>query len=71
MVGKPNKPAAYGLNSQGLPMVEITYKCRKCAKMTRHLIRIVTDNLPPNVRVVECCKCGVMGIALIDDKDVD
>jgi hypothetical protein len=52
-------------------MVEITYKCRKCAKMTRHLIRIVTDTLPPNVKVIECSTCVVMGIALIDEKDLD
>jgi hypothetical protein len=52
-------------------MVKITHKCRKCAKNTQHLIRIVTDTLPPNVKVVECCVCGVMGIALIDDKDLD
>ena len=71
MVGKPNKPATYGLNSQGLPMVEIIYKCRKCAKSTRHVIRIVTELLPPNVKVIECCTCGVMGIALVDNKDLD
>ena len=71
MVGKSNKLASNGLNRYGLSMVEITHKCRKCAKATKHLIRIVTDNLPPNVKVLECCKCGVMGIALVDDKDLD
>ena len=59
------------LNLERRPMVKITHKCRKCAKMTKHLIRIVTDTLPPNVKVVECCKCGVMGIALIDEKNLD
>ena len=71
MVGKSNKLASHGLNLEGCSMVEITYKCRKCAKMTRHLIRIVTDTLPPNVKVIECSTCGVMGIALIDQKEVD
>ena len=52
-------------------MGKIINMCRVCKVKTDHLIRIVTDNLPPNVRVVECCKCGVMGIALIDDKQVD
>ena len=48
-------------------MVTVNYKCRKCAKMTKHRIRIVTDTLPPNVKVIECSKCGAMGIGLIDD----
>ena len=51
-------------------MVEISYVCRKCSKMTRHLIRIVTENLPPNVKVLECSTCGVMGVALVDEKDL-
>ena len=52
-------------------MVEIMYICRKCSKSTKHLIRIVTENLPPNVKVLECSRCGVMGVALVDSKDLD
>ena len=52
-------------------MVEIMYICRKCSKRTRHLIRIVVDTLPPNVKVLECSNCGVMGVALVDQKDLD
>jgi len=48
-------------------MVLVNYKCRQCAKITEHRIRVVTDTLPPNVKVLECQKCGVMGIGLIDD----
>jgi hypothetical protein len=29
--------------------------------------RIVTDKLPPNVKVLECLKCGVMGVVLMAD----
>ena len=52
-------------------MGQIINMCRVCKIKTSHVIRIVTENLPPNVKVVECFKCGVMGIALIDDKEVD
>ena len=47
-------------------MVLVNYNCRKCKKMTEHRIRVVTDTLPPNVKVIECSKCGVMGIGLFD-----
>ena len=44
---------------------EFTYKCRKCDKTTRHLERIVTDTLPPNVKTLECTVCGAMSVCLM------
>lgn len=42
-------------------------QCRLCKKITMQRERIVTDQLPPNVKVLECLKCGVMGVVLIED----
>ena len=70
MVGQSDQSKANGFHAKGCRMVEISYVCRKCSKMTRHLIRIVTENLPPNVKVLECSTCGVMGVALVDEKDL-
>ena len=41
--------------------------CRLCKKTTMQRERIVTDKLPPNVKVLECLKCGVMGVVLLED----
>jgi hypothetical protein len=47
-------------------------KCRLCGKMTDHIERVVTDNLPPYVKSLQCFKCGVMGIVLMEDvRDAD
>ena len=47
-------------------------KCRLCGKMTDHIERVVTDNLPPYVKSLQCVKCGVMGIVMVEDiKDAD
>jgi hypothetical protein len=43
----------------------IIYSCRICKKDTNQKIVVVTDNLPPNVHVIECLSCGVMGVALV------
>jgi hypothetical protein len=40
--------------------------CRICKKVTMQRERIVTDTLPPNVKVLECLKCGVMGVVLLE-----
>ena len=45
---------------------EILHECRLCKKITRQIIRVVTDNLPPNVHVLECTVCSVMGVALVE-----
>jgi hypothetical protein len=47
-------------------------KCRLCGKMTDHIERVVTDNLPPYVKSLQCVQCGVMGVVLMEDvKDAD
>jgi hypothetical protein len=45
-------------------------KCRLCARITEHIERVVTDNLPAYVKTMQCVQCGVMGIVLIDDVEV-
>jgi hypothetical protein len=42
-------------------------KCRICKRITPHEERIVTDNLPPYVKTLQCIKCGVMGVVLMKD----
>jgi len=44
-------------------------KCRICKRITPHEERIVTDNLPPYVKTLQCVKCGVMGVVLMEDID--
>jgi transcription elongation factor Elf1 len=48
----------------------LRFECRKCGKVTDQLERIVTDNLPPNVKVLECSVCGIMGVCLLEATDV-
>ena len=48
----------------------IRFECRKCKKITNQVERIVTDNLPPNVKVLECSVCGSMGVCLLEATDV-
>jgi hypothetical protein len=47
-------------------MDPVKYECRVCKKQTDQLERIITDNLPPNVKVLQCTVCGVMGVCLMD-----
>ena len=44
--------------------------CRLCKKITKQHERIVTDTLPPNVKVLECSVCGVMGVVLMEDMTI-
>jgi hypothetical protein len=46
-------------------MQSIEHMCRICKKVTLQLTRRVTDLLPPNVHVLECMQCGVLGIACV------
>lgn len=46
-------------------MEQLRYNCRLCKKDTLQLVRIVTDNLPPNVKTIQCSVCSVMTVALI------
>ena len=50
-------------------MEKIKYECRTCKKITDQLERIVTDNLPPHVKVLECTVCGIMGVCLMEGSD--
>ena len=45
----------------------VLFNCRLCKKITKQRERIVTDTLPPNVKVLECSVCGVMGVVLLED----
>jgi hypothetical protein len=47
-------------------MEQLQFECRVCKKKTAQIIRIVTDNLPEHVKVLECTVCGVMGIGLVN-----
>ena len=44
----------------------IRFECRKCKKVTYQIERIVTDNLPPNVKTLQCTVCSCMSVCLID-----
>jgi hypothetical protein len=50
-------------------MDKLRYKCRKCNKETEQLVRIVTDNLPSNVKTIQCCVCSTMTVAMIGASD--
>lgn len=41
--------------------------CRICKKITAHEERIVTENLPPYVKTLQCVACGVMGVVMMED----
>ena len=46
--------------------VSIKFECRKCKKVTAQIERIITDNLPEHVKVLQCTKCGNMGVCLLE-----
>ena len=43
----------------------IRFECRSCKKVTAQIERIVTDNLPPNVKVLQCTVCSKMSVCLL------
>ena len=43
----------------------IRFECRSCNKITDQLERIVADNLPPNVKVLQCIVCSKMSVCLL------
>lgn len=47
-------------------MEQLQFDCRQCKKKTLQNVRIVTDQLPPNVKVLECTVCSIMGVALLE-----
>jgi hypothetical protein len=48
-------------------MATLKSSCRICKKVTEHEDRVVTENLPPYVKTLQCVKCGVMGVVLMED----
>jgi len=52
-------------------MEQLRFKCRMCKKETMQLIRIITDNLPPNVKTIQCSVCSVMTVAMIGEANGD
>jgi hypothetical protein len=48
-------------------MEQLQFECRACKKITTQLVRIITDNLPDHVKVLECTVCSKMGVALVND----
>ena len=48
------------------------YECRACKKVTDQIERIITDNLPPYVKTLQCTKCGVIGVCMVEEpKDAE
>ena len=43
----------------------IRFECRSCKKITEQIERIVTNNLPPNVKVLQCTVCSKMSVCLL------
>lgn len=52
-------------------MEQLRFKCRVCKKETTQLVRIITDNLPPNVKTIQCSICSTMTVARIGEDDGD
>ena len=50
-------------------MASLKHRCRICKAVMEHMIVKVTDNLPPNVEVLECMGCGVLGVELLQAND--
>jgi predicted nucleic acid-binding Zn ribbon protein len=48
-------------------MITYKYECRACKKVTDQIERIITDNLPPYVKTLQCTKCGVIGVCMIEE----
>lgn len=44
-------------------MAIASINCRVCKKTQKHRIVKITDNLPPDVHVLECMGCGVLGVS--------
>lgn len=49
----------------------IRFECRRCKKLTNQIDRIVSDNLPPNVKTLQCTLCGCMSVCLVVAFDAD
>ena len=52
----------------GVPgMTTYKYECRNCKKVTDQIERIITDNLPPYVKTLQCTKCGTLGVCMVEE----
>ena len=47
-------------------MLYIEAKCRQCKTVTLQLERVISDHLPPNVKCLQCTRCGLLDITLVD-----
>jgi CRISPR/Cas system-associated exonuclease Cas4 (RecB family) len=53
-------------------MTMYKYECRPCKKVTDQIERIITDNLPPYVKTLQCTKCGTLGVCMVEEpKDAE
>ena len=52
-------------------MDKLRFKCRVCKKETEQLIRVITANLPPNIKTIQCCVCSTMTVARIGEANAD
>ena len=50
-------------------METLSAPCRVCKATTKQIERIVTDNLPPNVKTLQCIVCGTMGVVLLESSE--
>jgi hypothetical protein len=48
--------------------MELAFDCRVCKKNIAHKVVTVVDTLPPNVQVLECMGCGVLGVRQVSDE---
>jgi hypothetical protein len=54
--------------------MDLAFDCKSpvCkGRNTNHRVRMVTDKLPPNVHVLECLACGILGVRSISDDMVN
>ena len=47
-------------------MLYIEAKCKQCKTATLQIERVVSDHLPPNVKCLQCTRCGLLDITLVD-----
>jgi len=47
-------------------MLYIEANCRTCKTLTLQLERVVSHHLPPNVKCLQCTRCGLLDITLVE-----
>jgi hypothetical protein len=49
----------------------LTFDCRICKKRTQGKVLIeFSELLPPGLKCLECQRCGILGVQLIDDTPI-